>query len=89
MQLGSTLFGHRAAAQQQTEIANAAEQGEVLFLVAVLYAALQLLLVILVCPPLGRMTDAAAVLLPMVLANFLVTQNPSPEVKPPPVEGRP
>ena len=44
----------------------------VLFLLAVLYAWLQLLLVILVCPPLGRMTDAAAVLLPTVLTSFLV-----------------
>ena len=72
MQLGLTLFSHRAAPPRQAEITNTTEQGEVLFLVAVLYATLQLLLVILVCPPLGRMTDAAAVLLPMVLANFLV-----------------
>ena len=74
MQLGSTLFSHRAAPPRQAEITNTTEQGEVLFLVAVLYATLQLLLVILVCPPLGRMTDAAAVLLPMVLADFLVRQ---------------
>ncbi len=80
LQLGATLFGRRTPSadqeprtKNQAAVANSAEQGGILFLVAVLYAGLQLLLVILVCPPLGRMTDAAAVLLPMVLANFLAS----------------
>ncbi len=42
-----------------------------LFVMAVLYATFQLLLVIAVCPPLGRMTDAACVLFPaLVTAVF-------------------
>ena len=56
--------------------ASHGEPGETLFLLVVSYAAFQLLLVILVCPPLGRMTDAAAVLLPTLLMNFLVHRLP-------------
>ncbi len=54
--------------------------GSALFLLAVLYAGLQLLLVILVCPPLGRMSDAAAVLLPTILMSFLT--RPAEESRP-------
>ncbi|SFI08804.1 hypothetical protein [Planctomicrobium piriforme] len=43
----------------------------ILFCLVALYAGLSLLLVILVCPPLGRMTDAAAIgLAPLVVAAF-------------------
>lgn len=44
---------------------------EFLFIVAFLYAVMNLLLVIAVCPPLGRMTDAAALFFPVVLAAAL------------------
>jgi hypothetical protein len=45
------------------ECAIASRITATLFLVAILYAAASLIVVIIVCPPLGRMTDAAAVLL--------------------------
>lgn len=74
-QIASTLASSTATMarpQLQTGEAHHEGLGGVLFLLAVLYASLQLLLVILVCPPLGRMTDAAAVLLPTILMGFLV-----------------
>jgi len=44
----------------------------ILFVVSVSYAASKLLLVVTVCPPIGRMTDAVWVILPTVVAAFLV-----------------
>ena len=43
----------------------------ILFLIATVYTAMTLAVVIPVCPPLGRMTDAAAVLLGAPLAAAL------------------
>jgi hypothetical protein len=45
-----------------------------LFLLSVLYASLNLLLVIVVCPPLGRMTDAACVLFPALITALFVNR---------------
>jgi hypothetical protein len=47
---------------------NSARIVPLLFVLAVLYASLNLSLVIVVCPPLGRMSDAACVLFPAIIA---------------------
>jgi len=49
-------------------LSSATDLVPVLLLMSVLYAASNLLLVIVVCPPLGRMTDAATVLFPALIA---------------------
>ena len=71
-QIASNLAPSVARPQPRTVEPDRASPDGSLFLLAVPYAALQLLLVILVCPPLGRMSDAAAVLLPTILMSFLV-----------------
>jgi hypothetical protein len=45
-----------------------------LFLLAFSYAGLNLALVIVVCPPLGRMADAACVLFPALITAVLVNR---------------
>lgn len=46
---------------------DAAGLKDALFNLVIMYGATKLLLVILVCPPIGRMTDASAVFLPILL----------------------
>ncbi|MEK6257577.1 MAG: hypothetical protein AABP62_03065 [Planctomycetota bacterium] len=71
-QIASTLSSSTARPQPETEQTNREGPDGALLLLAVSYAAFNLLLVILVCPPLGRLSDAAAVLLPTILVSFLV-----------------
>lgn len=82
VQIARILFSAMAGPRLETTVITRESPEGTLFLLAVSYAALQLLLVILVCPPLGRMTDAAAVLLPTILMSFLVRSPQHCEGKP-------
>jgi hypothetical protein len=69
-------------------MARTAIASRILLVVAVTYLVLNLMVVIPVCPPLGRFTDAAAVLLTVPLAVWLyrqISESPMSPVPPQPM----